>query len=126
LLPLLIFAESVKPRGVVDLSKVQDVRDGRSVTGKANTVQLKTASGGSVCYVCESGTLGCAAACVRCLLAGVVRVCLVGACADVRACFENRFCSKCSWILHCCTYAAYDCDITSDDTLLIVNAAAEL
>jgi hypothetical protein len=50
-------AESVKPRGVVDLSKVQDVRDGRSVTGKANTVQLKTASGGSVCYVCESGGL---------------------------------------------------------------------
>jgi hypothetical protein len=49
-------AESDKPRGVVDLSKVQDVKDGRSVTGKANTVQLKTASGGSVCYVCESGT----------------------------------------------------------------------
>ncbi|KAF6262398.1 hypothetical protein COO60DRAFT_1624958 [Scenedesmus sp. NREL 46B-D3] len=48
-------SESVKPRGVVDLSKVQDVRDGRGVTGKANTVQLKTASGGSVCYVCESG-----------------------------------------------------------------------
>lgn len=37
------------------MSKVQDVKDGRSVTGKANTVQLKTASGGSVCYVCESG-----------------------------------------------------------------------
>lgn len=52
---LLPTAESVKPRGVVDLSKVQDVRDGRAVTGKANTVQLKTASGGSVCYVCESG-----------------------------------------------------------------------
>lgn len=49
--------ESVKPRGVVDLSKVQDVKDGRSVTGKANTVQLKTASGGSVCYVCDSGVL---------------------------------------------------------------------
>ncbi|KAF8057631.1 branched-chain-amino-acid aminotransferase-like protein 1 [Scenedesmus sp. PABB004] len=48
-------SESVKPRGVVDLSKVQDVRDGRGVTGKANTVQLKTSSGGGVCYVCESG-----------------------------------------------------------------------
>ncbi|WIA22447.1 hypothetical protein OEZ85_004745 [Tetradesmus obliquus] len=47
-------SESVKPRGVIDLSKVQDVRDGRAVTGKANSVQLKTASGGSVCYVCES------------------------------------------------------------------------
>jgi hypothetical protein len=60
-------AESVKPRGVVDLSKVQDVRDGRSVTGKANTVQLKTASGGSVCYICESGACndarGCGSTC---------------------------------------------------------------
>jgi hypothetical protein len=47
--------ESVKPRGMVDLSKVQDVKDGRSMTGKANTVQLQTASGGSVCYVCDTG-----------------------------------------------------------------------
>jgi hypothetical protein len=52
---LIHLSESVKPRGVVDLSKVQDVRDGRAATGKANTIQLKTASGGSVCYVCESG-----------------------------------------------------------------------
>jgi hypothetical protein len=54
LLPL-THTESVKPRGVVDLSKVQDVKDGRSMTGKANTVQLQTASGGSVCYVCDTG-----------------------------------------------------------------------
>jgi hypothetical protein len=50
-------AESVKPRGMVDLSKVQDVKDGRSMTGKANTVQLQTASSGSVCYVCDTGVL---------------------------------------------------------------------
>lgn len=56
-LPPRCCAESVKPRGVVDLSKVQDVKDGRSVTGKANSIQLKTASGGSVCYVCDSGAL---------------------------------------------------------------------
>jgi hypothetical protein len=49
-------SESTKPRGVVDLGKVQDVRDGRASTGKANSIQLKTASGGSVCYVCDTET----------------------------------------------------------------------
>lgn len=48
-------AASVKPRGVVDLSQVQDVRDGRSATGRPHSLQLKTASGGSVCYVCDTG-----------------------------------------------------------------------
>jgi hypothetical protein len=64
----------VKPRGVVDLSKVQDVRDGRGVTGKANSIQLKTASGGSVCYVCESGA-GTSVSCCCCLLVGTVVLC---------------------------------------------------
>jgi hypothetical protein len=70
-------AESVKPRGVVDLSKVQDVRDGRGATGKANTIQLKTAAGGSVCYVCESGARVCVAAGAR----GCWWACLAAACA---------------------------------------------
>ncbi|GLC56985.1 hypothetical protein PLESTB_001170500 [Pleodorina starrii] len=45
--------ESVKPRGVVDLSKVQDVR---VLPGRANTIQLKTTSGGAVAYIAGSET----------------------------------------------------------------------
>lgn len=48
--------EASKPRGIVDLSKVQDVRDGRSVTGKPNSIQLKTSAGSSVCYVADTET----------------------------------------------------------------------
>ncbi|KAG2486518.1 hypothetical protein HYH03_014820 [Edaphochlamys debaryana] len=46
-------AESVKPRGVVDLSKVQDVK---VLPGRGNTIQLKTTSGGVVCYIASSET----------------------------------------------------------------------
>ncbi|GIL49336.1 hypothetical protein Vafri_5718 [Volvox africanus] len=45
--------EAIKPRGVVDLSKVQDVR---VVPGRANTIQLKTTSGGIVSYIAGSET----------------------------------------------------------------------
>lgn len=34
-------SEAAKPRGVVDLSKVQDVKDGRSASGRPNSIQLK-------------------------------------------------------------------------------------
>ncbi|EFJ42554.1 hypothetical protein VOLCADRAFT_119370 [Volvox carteri f. nagariensis] len=45
--------EATKPRGVVDLSKVQDVK---VLPGRANTIQLKTTSGGTVCYIAGSET----------------------------------------------------------------------
>ncbi|GIL73762.1 hypothetical protein Vretimale_5370 [Volvox reticuliferus] len=45
--------EATKPRGVVDLSKVQDVK---VIPGRANTIQLKTISGGTVCYIAASET----------------------------------------------------------------------
>jgi hypothetical protein len=48
-------SESAKPRGVVDLKQVQDVREARAATGKANSIQLKTASGGSVAYIVDTG-----------------------------------------------------------------------
>lgn len=44
---------SAKARGVVDLSKVQDVK---VVPGKGNTIQLKTASGGVVQYMAATET----------------------------------------------------------------------
>ncbi|MEW5315269.1 MAG: hypothetical protein WDW38_006711 [Sanguina aurantia] len=46
-------SESVKPRGVVDLSKVQDVK---ALPGRTHTVQLKTSSGSSVSYIADSET----------------------------------------------------------------------
>lgn len=49
-------SESTKPRGVVDLSKIQDVKEARSATGRANSFQLKTSSGLSVSYVAETET----------------------------------------------------------------------
>ncbi|GAX79207.1 hypothetical protein CEUSTIGMA_g6647.t1 [Chlamydomonas eustigma] len=48
--------EATKPRGVVDLSKIQDVKIGSSITGKPNSIQLKTSSGSSVCYITENET----------------------------------------------------------------------
>ena len=44
-----------KPRGVVDLSKVTDVGDGRGETGRPNSLRLSTAAG-KVCYVCDTET----------------------------------------------------------------------
>jgi hypothetical protein len=38
--------ESTKPRGVVDLSKVQDVSQAAKATGRQYSFMLKTASGG--------------------------------------------------------------------------------
>lgn len=49
-------SDSTKPRGVVDLSKIQDVSQANKITGKQFSFQLKTASGGSVCYLCDSET----------------------------------------------------------------------
>lgn len=49
-------SESTKPRGVVDLSKIQDVKPASSVTGRPNSIQLKTSSGGSVSYICDTET----------------------------------------------------------------------
>ncbi len=46
---------SSKPRGVVDLSKVTDVKDGRSETGRPNSLKLSTAAG-KVCYICDTET----------------------------------------------------------------------
>ncbi|GFR47982.1 hypothetical protein Agub_g9806 [Astrephomene gubernaculifera] len=46
-------SESVKPRGVVDLSKIQDVK---VLPGRANTIQLKTSTGGAVCYIAGTET----------------------------------------------------------------------
>lgn len=37
-----------RPRGIVDLSLITDVSDGRDVTGKSNTLKLTTASGSQV------------------------------------------------------------------------------
>eukprot|EP00798_Chlamydomonas_sp_ICE-L_P025658 gene25658-11321_t len=48
--------ESVKPRGVVDLSKVQDVKVAASIINKPNSIQLKTSTGGTVAYVTDSET----------------------------------------------------------------------
>lgn len=44
-----------KPRGVVDLSKVTDVGDGRGDTGRPNSLKLATATG-NVSYVCDTET----------------------------------------------------------------------
>ena len=44
-----------KPRGIVDLSKVQDVSDARDQTGKNNSLKLSTAQG-HVCYIADSET----------------------------------------------------------------------
>jgi len=44
-----------KPRGVVDLSQVSDVSDGRSTTGRAMSLKLSTATG-HVCYIADSET----------------------------------------------------------------------
>ena len=44
-----------KPRGIVDLSKVQDVSDAREQTGKNNSLKLSTAQG-HVCYIADSET----------------------------------------------------------------------
>eukprot|EP00200_Dunaliella_tertiolecta_P019000 CAMPEP_0202408560 /NCGR_PEP_ID=MMETSP1128-20130828/15054_1 /ASSEMBLY_ACC=CAM_ASM_000463 /TAXON_ID=3047 /ORGANISM="Dunaliella tertiolecta, Strain CCMP1320" /LENGTH=302 /DNA_ID=CAMNT_0049013745 /DNA_START=16 /DNA_END=920 /DNA_ORIENTATION=+ len=49
-------SESVKPRGVVDLSKIQDVKPASGIINRPNSIQLKTAAGGSVAYICESET----------------------------------------------------------------------
>jgi hypothetical protein len=43
---------------VVDLSSVQDVREGRGATGKPNTLQLVTANGAAVAYVVDTGEPG--------------------------------------------------------------------
>lgn len=45
--------ESQKPRGVVDLSKIQDIK---VLPGRSNTIQLKTTSGGTVCYMASTET----------------------------------------------------------------------
>lgn len=37
--------EDSKPRGIVDLTAVQDVSDARGATGKANSLKLSTATG---------------------------------------------------------------------------------
>ncbi len=49
-------SESIKPRGVVDLSKVQDVKAASSVINKPNSFQVKTSTGGSVCYIADTET----------------------------------------------------------------------
>ena len=49
-------AASPKPRGVLDLTLVTDVGDGRDATGKANSIRLATSAGGAVCYVADSET----------------------------------------------------------------------
>lgn len=36
---------SSKPRGIVDLTNVQDVSDGRDATSKSNSIKLSTATG---------------------------------------------------------------------------------
>lgn len=46
-------SESVKPRGVVDLSKIQDVK---VLPGRSNTIQLKTSTGGMVAYIAGTET----------------------------------------------------------------------
>ncbi len=46
-------SESVKPRGVVDLSKIQDVK---VLPGRSNTIQLKTSTGGVVAYIASTET----------------------------------------------------------------------
>ncbi|KAG1676323.1 hypothetical protein FOA52_001118 [Chlamydomonas sp. UWO 241] len=48
--------EKDKPRGVVDLSKVQDVKPGSAVTGKPNSIMIKTSAGGCVAYVVDTET----------------------------------------------------------------------
>jgi hypothetical protein len=37
-------------------AQIQDVKPGSSITGKPNSIQLKTATGGSVCYITDSET----------------------------------------------------------------------
>ncbi|KAK9810515.1 hypothetical protein WJX72_012038 [[Myrmecia] bisecta] len=46
---------STKPRGVVDLSKVTDVSEGREATGRPLSLKLSTATG-AVCYIADSET----------------------------------------------------------------------
>lgn len=50
-----------KPRGIVDLTNVQDVSDGRDATGKANSIKLSTATG----QVRIAAGFPCARACSR-------------------------------------------------------------
>ena len=40
---------STRPRGIVDLSLVTNVNDGREATGKPASLQLTTAAGGQAC-----------------------------------------------------------------------------
>eukprot|EP00210_Caulerpa_lentillifera_P008181 g7813.t1 len=44
---------SSKPRGIVDLSTITDITEGSSITGKANSIKLSTATG-HVCYCTDS------------------------------------------------------------------------
>lgn len=46
---------SSKPRGIVNLTSVQDVSDAREATGKSNSLRLSTATG-QVCYLIDSET----------------------------------------------------------------------
>ncbi|KAG1677461.1 hypothetical protein FOA52_001917 [Chlamydomonas sp. UWO 241] len=48
--------ESVKPRGVVDLSKVQDIKAASGQSGRPNTIVLKTEAGGTVSYITDTET----------------------------------------------------------------------
>lgn len=41
--------EDSKPRGIVDLTVVQDVSDARDATGKPNSLKLSTATGQVCC-----------------------------------------------------------------------------
>jgi hypothetical protein len=52
---------------VVDLSQVQDVRDGRQATGRPNSIQLLTAKGASVCFLCDTGAARPGPAAAGCL-----------------------------------------------------------
>ena len=49
-------AAAAKPRGIVDLSTVTDVSDGRAATGRPHSIKLSTASGGHILYLCENET----------------------------------------------------------------------
>ena len=54
---------SSKPRGVVDMTLVTNVFDGREATGKPNSVKLTTSSGGQVRSGSRWGRLCSAAQC---------------------------------------------------------------
>lgn len=66
--------ESAKPRGVVDLSKIQDVK---VLPGRSNTIQLKTTSGGTVQYMASTETE--VVEWVSALEAAVQRICKLAA-----------------------------------------------